>query len=186
MALRLLLDHLVYAERQDEAWEKEQQAMKARGAFTPIGVKGAFNALVPDDYEYGVASVYAEFAHLRGWLHADRVLTADEHESMRQELRTWIAQDHMLSEVLETFGPPSVLFGGTNPLYGKTLGYLTEQVQEPMLFLHLWNGTDPDAEPTWPPIYSEPVLLAVRYGTGPFKDTFTFTPEGNKRRPDAG
>ncbi|MER5327107.1 hypothetical protein ABT003_48240, partial [Streptosporangium roseum] len=97
-----------------------------------------------------------------------------------------VTQDRVLSEVLETFGPPSVLFGGNNPLYGKTLGYLTEQAKEPMLFFHLWNGTDPGAESTWPPIYGEPVLLAVRYGTGPFRDTFTFTPEGHKRRPEAG
>jgi hypothetical protein len=185
MALRLLLDHLVYAERQDEAWAQERRAMESRGAFTSIGVKGAFRNLVPGDYEYGVASVYAEFAHVRGWLEADRVLTAEEHESMRQELRTWAAQDRVLSEVLETFGPPSVLFGGGNPLYGKTLGYLAEPVKEPMIFFHLWNGTDPDAESTWPPIYGEPVLLAVRCGTGPFRDTFTFTPEGKKRRPDA-
>ncbi|MDP9843420.1 hypothetical protein [Streptosporangium lutulentum] len=186
IALQLLLDHLVYTERQDEAWAKEQQAMESRGAFTSIGVTGAFRALlVPDAYEYGVASVYAEFVRARGWLEADRVLTADEYESMRQELSIWVAQDRVLSEVLETFGAPSVLFGGSNPLYGKTLGYLTEQVEEPMLFFHLWNGTAPDAESTWPPVYSEPVLLAVRCGTGPFRDTFTFTPEGKKRRPDA-
>jgi hypothetical protein len=37
--------------------------------------------------------------------------------------------------------PPSVLCGGTNPLYGKTLGYLTEAPEEPMVFFHLWNGT---------------------------------------------
>ncbi|MEO3855002.1 hypothetical protein [Acrocarpospora sp. B8E8] len=33
-ALRLLLDHLVYAEHQDQAWEQERQAMASRGAFT--------------------------------------------------------------------------------------------------------------------------------------------------------
>lgn len=55
-----------------------------------------------------------------------------------------------------------------------------------MLFFHLWNGTGPNTEPAWPPIYSEPVLLAVRRGTGPFRDTFAFTPEGKKRRPGTG
>ncbi|MEV4745841.1 hypothetical protein ACFQVD_03275 [Streptosporangium amethystogenes subsp. fukuiense] len=185
MALQLLLDHLVYVERQDEAWTEERQALESRGTLTSIGVTGAFRALVPGDYEYGVASVYAEFVRARGWLEADRVLTADEHESMRQKLSTWVAQDRLLSEVLETFGPPSVLFGGNNPLYGKTLGYLTEQAKKPMLFFHLWNGTDLEAESTWPPIYGEPILLAVRCGKGPFRDTFTFTPEGKKRRPAA-
>ena len=148
VALRLLFDHLVYAERQDEAWARERRAMEERAAFTSIGVRGVFRDLMPGDYEYDVASVYAEFAHVRGWLEPDRVLTAGEHESLRQELRTWAAQDRVLSEVLETFGPPSVLFGGSNPRYGKTLGYLTGQVKEPMIFFHLWNGTDPGAEST--------------------------------------
>ncbi|MER5327030.1 hypothetical protein ABT003_47835, partial [Streptosporangium roseum] len=66
MALLLLLDHLVYAERQDEAWAEERQAMESRGAFTPTGVTGAFRALIPGAYEYGVASVYAEFVRARG------------------------------------------------------------------------------------------------------------------------
>ncbi|WP_174361946.1 hypothetical protein [Nocardia brevicatena] len=157
--------------------------MESRGAFTSIGVTGAFRTLLPNSDEHGPASVYAEFAHARGWLQADRVLTAEEHASIRQELSTWVGQDRLLSEALETFGPPSVLFGGSNPFFGKTLGYLTDQVDEPMIFFHLWNGTDPDAESTWPPIYSEPILLAVRCGRGPFTDTFAFTPEGKKRRP---
>ncbi|MEU1737273.1 hypothetical protein [Streptosporangium sp. NPDC020145] len=182
-ALLLLLDHLVYAENQDDAWEQERRAMESRGAFTSIGVTGAFRTLLPNSEEHGPASVYAEFAHVHGWLRADRVLTAEEHESVRQESRTWVGQDRLFSEVVETFGPPSVLFGGSNPFYGKTLGYLTEQVNEPMIFFHLWNGTDPDAASTWPPLHSEPVLLAVRHGRGRFRDTFIFSPEGRKRRP---
>ncbi|MGN9840193.1 hypothetical protein ACTMTI_18915 [Nonomuraea sp. H19] len=83
----------------------------------------------------------------------------------------------------EEFGPPSLLLGGTNPFYGKTLAYLTEQATEPIIFLHLWNGSPDETETTWHPIYDEPVLLAVRFGSGAFKNTFIFTPEGSRRRP---
>ncbi|MFF4776975.1 hypothetical protein ACFY05_29335 [Microtetraspora fusca] len=181
-ALLIPLDHVAYVERQDEAWAEERETMRARGAFTAIGVVGAFNNLLPGGHDDSVASVYAEFARDRGWLEADRVLTADEHRSMRRELNAWVARDRMLSEVLETFGPPSVLFGGGNPRFPKTLAYVADQMKEPMLFLHFWNGADPDAEPTRG--YEEPILLAIRCGRGPFKDTFTFTPEGRKRRPE--
>lgn len=45
------------------------------------------------------------------------------------------------------------------------------------------NGAAAEAEQSWPPAYEEPLLLAVRFGTGPFRHTFTFTPEGERRRP---
>jgi len=183
IALRLVLDQLAYAERQEQAWADEQRALQARGAFNALGVREALNALLPGE-EGAVASVYAEFVHARGWLRADRVLSAADYKVMHRQ-SVCGDQDRTLSEVLETYGPPSVLFGSTNPLYGKTLGYLTEQADAPMIFFHLWNGTDPDVEPTWPPIYDEPILLAIRHGIGAFSDTFAFTPRGRQRRPDA-
>jgi hypothetical protein len=85
--------------------------------------------------------------------------------------------------VRELFGPPSLLIGGTNPFFGKTLAYLTSHATEPITFFHFWNGSDPQAERARPRIYDEPVLLAVGAGRGAFKDTFTFTPEGGRRRP---
>ncbi|GGO71717.1 hypothetical protein [Nonomuraea cavernae] len=185
MTLRLLLDHLTYAERDDAAWAEELRVLEARGARDALGVTGAFTTVVAGDYESGVASIYAEFVRDRGWLDIDRTLTTAEYASIRREVDAWVAQDRTLTEVRETFGPPSVLFGGGNALYGKTLAYATERVTQPMVFFHLWNGTDPETGPTWPPAYHEPILLAVRRGRGPFKDTFTFTPRGSMRRPGA-
>ncbi|WP_240930035.1 hypothetical protein [Streptomyces coryli] len=110
-----------------------------------------------------MASAYAEFARRCGWLRPDRVLGAQD--------------------VTAEFGAPSVLFGGSNPLYGKTLGYLSEDPEQPIVFFHLWNGA---AEPGgWPPEHEQPLLLAVRFGEGPFRRSFTFTPEGERRRPAA-
>ncbi|MDR8413540.1 hypothetical protein MTP10_32985 [Nonomuraea sp. 3-1Str] len=183
VSVRLVLDHLLHLEHSDEAWAEEQRALELRGAWTSTGVSGAFRNLIPGPYESGMTAVYSEFAHARGWLEADRTLTSAEYDQMRTQIPTWATRDRSLSEVINTFGPPSVLLGGNNPCYGKTLGYLTEPTEIPMIFFHLWNGVDPDAESTWPPRYDEAVLLAVHYGPGDFKTGFTFTPEGRKRRP---
>ncbi len=183
IALRILLDHLAYVERGEERWSAERQAWKERGAFTPTGVTGAFAGLVAGHYEYGVASVYSEFARVQGWLQADRTLTPQKHRELTATLDAWAAQDRKLSEVEAALGPPSILFGGNNPLYGKTLSYLTGALEEPMVSFHFWNGPDSDTGPQWPPAYTEPVLLAVRVGGSDFGKSFTFTPEGQRRRP---
>ncbi|WP_327588522.1 hypothetical protein OHA25_16895 [Nonomuraea sp. NBC_00507] len=185
MALRLLLDHLAYAEGEDEAWAEELRTLQSRGAANSLGVTGAFRTVVPgNNYEYGVASIYAEFARNLGWLDVDRTLTAEDYASMRQELPAWAAQDRTLTDVRETFGPPSVLFGGSNPYYGKTLAYVSERLTEPMISFHLWNEISRESGWTLSSIYSEPILLAVRCGTASFRETFRFTPEGSVRRPD--
>ncbi|MGA4992291.1 hypothetical protein [Nonomuraea bangladeshensis] len=182
-SLRLLFDHLAYAEHQETEWAQAIQSLERRGAFTSLGVTGALATVLPDLRHDGVASIYAELAHDRGWLEADRTLTSEDHACLRRRITAWAAHDRTLSEVREEFGPPSVLLGGTNPFYGKTFAYLTEQATEPIVFFHLWNGCSDETATTWRPIHDEPILLAVRCGRGAFKDTFTFTPEGSRRRP---
>ncbi|GAA1082799.1 hypothetical protein [Kitasatospora arboriphila] len=179
--IRLVLDHLLAAERRPEAWEELRETLDRRGAWTSVGVSGAFEDLLPGDHGCSTASVYAEFARRQGWLETDRLLDAGAYAELRAAIALWTAQDRTWSHVEAAFGPPSVLFGGTNPYYGKVLGYASESPQEPMVFFHLWNGTDPGAGHTWPPPRVEPLLLAVRCGDGPFADTFTFTPEGRRR-----
>ncbi|WP_217708831.1 hypothetical protein [Nonomuraea rhodomycinica] len=109
-----------------------------------------------------------------------------EYAALRRNLSSWLTQDRTYTEVLEEFGPPSVLFGGDNPFYGRTLAYATEETTEPIICFHLWNGSSEESGKSWPPIHREPLLLAVRSGRGAFTDTFTFTPEGRRRRPDIG
>lgn len=183
LAVRMLIDHLSFVEQRSQAWGEEQHALEQRGAWSAIGVMGAFRRLLPGDHEDRPSSVYAEFARRQGWLVPDRVLDAASYVALRETVDSWAAQDRVWGDVVARFGPPSVLFGGTNPLYGKTLGYLTEEVAEPVVFFHLWNGSDGEAEQSWPPAHAEPLLLAVRSGDGPFAETFTFTPEGRRRRP---
>ncbi|MGW6062010.1 hypothetical protein [Streptomyces sp. NPDC055189] len=197
-ALRMLIDHLLFVEAQPEAWAEQQEAWEASGAWTSMGVTGAFQGFVPGRYDDGMASVYAEFAQRRGWLRPDRVLTADEYRALRSRARSWAREDRVWSDVTEEFGAPSVLFGGTNPLYGKTLGYLGEGGQGGqggLVSFHLWNGSAADAESSWPPEHAEAILLAVRFGGGgggeregegggfgDFGQSLTLTPAGERQR----
>jgi hypothetical protein len=180
-AIRLVVDHLEYAEHRDGAGLR--RLLEERGAWTPRGVTGAFAQVIPGDYDSGIASVYAEYTQAQGWLKIDRALTAAEYSALATEHRRWTAQDRSLTDVLETFGPPSILFGGTNPLYGKTLSYTSGAPTDPVISFHLWNGTEPDAESSWPPLYNEPVLLVARSSTQTFETSLAFTPEGTLRRP---
>jgi hypothetical protein len=88
-------------------------------------VKGAFEGVLPDDRGTGVASVYAEFPRRQERLKLDRVLSADEYATMLAAIDSWASQDRVWAEVTSAFGAPSVLFGSTDPYYGKTLGYVT-------------------------------------------------------------
>lgn len=184
IGLRMLIGHLLFIEGEPEALARYERSLEERGARTATGVAGAFRDLVPGrSHEHEVASVYAEFAHRRQWLKPDRGLTHDEYELLRDRARQWAAQDRQWVDVTTEFGPPSVLFGGSNPFYGKTLGYLSQDPAHPMFFFHLWNGSATPGAGTWPPEHDQPLLLAVRYGEGPFAQTFTFTPEGQRRKP---
>ncbi|WP_033355039.1 hypothetical protein [Kitasatospora aureofaciens] len=183
LAIQLTLDHLLFVESRQGAWDDERRALERREASPPTGVAGAFEHFLPTGHDTRVASVYAEFAHRQGWLKLDRALSAEEYATMLAEIDTWAAQDRVWADVTSAFGVPSVLFGSTNPYYGKTLGYATADRSTPMLFFHLWNGTDPDTKPSWPPSHEQPLLLAARRGDAPFTTGFTFTPEGRRRRP---
>lgn len=181
LGIRLIIGHLLHLERGDTVWAEQQRSMMSRGVWTSLGVSGAFLGLIPAPHQDAAASVYSEFARTRGWLRPDRTLTDDEYERLRRELPAWAARDRSWSDVTSTFGEPSVLMGGSNPGYGKTLAYLGPE-NTPMVFFHLWNGTGPGPEPAWPR-HGEAVVVAVRTSTdGDFRSSFAFTPEGERLR----
>lgn len=165
-------------------WERQRAAWQARGAFSPLGPKGAFQHLLPGDVESAVASLYAEVAHKHRWLAADRSLDANEYTALRSGVGAWAGKDRTHTDVLDAYGPPSILFGGTSPRYPKTIGYLTEHADDPLVFFHLGNEAQPSSRPAWPPPYNEAVLFAVRCGTGAFQRSFVFTPLGQRLRPE--
>jgi hypothetical protein len=183
-ALIMVFDHVAFTDGLGTGWwERQRAAWQARGAFSPIGPKGAFQHQVPGDVGSAVSSLYAESVHEHGWLALDRALAQAEYDALRTSVPAWITEDRTYTDVLDTYGPPSVLFGGSLPRYPKTLGYFTAQPSDPAVFFHLWNGVEPGTEPAWPPQYDEAILLATRQGTGPFHDSFAFTPHGRRLRP---
>ncbi|TKK90202.1 hypothetical protein FDA94_07240 [Herbidospora galbida] len=179
-ALRVVFDHYAYVDGREETWRAEQETMRSRGALAPTGVQGAIRNVLgtPDGDDHAVASVYAEFARSQGWLRTDRLLTAEEYASMRDDLAVVCGSDRTFTEVRDRFGAPSVFIGGSNPYFGKTLAYSSGNVADLMIFFHFWNGRGPGGERA---MYKEPALLAARCGTGRFGDTFTFTPIGASR-----
>ncbi|WP_316528141.1 hypothetical protein [Kitasatospora brasiliensis] len=185
-ALRQLLDLLLFTERRAGDLARQQRDWESCGLWSAVGVTGAIrNLLGVRDGEYGMASVYAEFAQRRGWLTPDRLLTEEAYEGLSASARRWAEEDRTWPDVTAEFGDPSVLFGGSNPLYGKTLGYLSEDPARPMVSFHLWNGCESETE-SWPPDHEQPLLLAVRFGDGPLPCSVTFTPEGERRRASRG
>ncbi|WP_329127374.1 hypothetical protein [Streptomyces sp. NBC_01465] len=181
MGIRLYLDAVAFADSAEEACQEELEGLRTRKAFFSTGVSGAFKDLWSDTHEGSMASVYAEIAHRQGWLALDRTLTAAEYAMLRHSGETWCREDRHLSDVVTAFGEPSVLFGGTNPRYPKTLAYATDRRDDALVCFHLWNGLSPSPTSPTACLRTEPVLWAIRAGGTLFTDGFTFTPEGAAR-----
>jgi hypothetical protein len=182
IALRLYFDAIAFTDRGERLWAKDLSALQSREAFIPTGVTGAVERVLGHRAEDVMASVYAEIAHQHAWLTLDNNLLEADYDRIRSRLPAWCAQDRSHSEVITEFGEPSMLIGGSSPLYPKTLAYATARAGSPLIFFHLWNGTQPGAGTNWPPEHPEPLLLAARYGGARFIDGFIFTPAGSARR----
>jgi hypothetical protein len=199
-ALRLLADALAFADARQPEWNQTIAGLQTQGAATSARVRGALQRLWGDhgaSPSDAVASVYAEVALPHGWVTLDRTLDQREYDDLDRTSGPWAEQDRTLTEVLATYGPPSIWFGGTNPYYPKTLGYTTAPITpegpHSLICFHLWNRPQPAGAPRRA-VHDEPILLAVRHpgtghpGTGhpgpgrPFADRFAFTPAGARHR----
>jgi hypothetical protein len=182
LALWLYFDAMAFTDDRAESWKADQDALRARSASLSTGVGGAVEQVMGERHDGVMSSVYAEIAHRHAWLVLDRELSAREYGRLRDTFRDSTTHDRTHSDVVAAFGPPSMLLGGSNPYYSKTLAYGTARPDDPLVFFHLWNGSEPGAERTWPPVHAEPLLLAARCGGASFADGFSFTPKGAARR----
>ena len=183
-ALRLYFDAVAYTDEREQDWRRETDLLHERGAYVSTGVSGAVERVLGERSEYVMASVYAGLAHRYGWLTLDRTLETAEYDRIRKALEPWCESDRTMSETLTEFGTPSIQVGGDNPRYSKSFGYGT--ADQPLIFFHLWNGTEPNAASTWPPDHPEPLLRAASRPGDRFLDEFVFTPRGARRREELG
>jgi hypothetical protein len=182
IALRLYFDAIAFTYCSERLWADDLSALQSREAFVSTGVTGAVERVLGHRAEHVMASVYAEIAHQHGWLTLDSNLPEASYGRILDRLPAWCAQDRSHSEIIAEFGEPSMLIGGSNPRYPKTLAYATAHAASPLIFFHLWNGTQPGKAINWPPEHPEPILLAARHGGTRFIDGFIFTPAGSVRR----
>jgi hypothetical protein len=175
-ALLVLGDILGYAEGSHEEWRNDLRELRPRGLANAGGVQGAFATFLPGPHYHddAVGSVYAEIAHRRRWLRPDRILHPSEYAQLLDRVHLLVTRDHTARELLSLLGPPSVRCGEPAPAAPQTLMYLVNRPEQPAVALHLWNGGQPT-------LFPEPILLAVRTGLGPLRDTLLFTPEGRVR-----
>ncbi|MER7441556.1 hypothetical protein [Micromonospora avicenniae] len=182
--LRLFMDAVAFVDGLDEVWQAEQEQLRARGAFTSLGVHGAFADVLPGYLDDGsaVASVYADIAWRHGWLRVDRTFPTDDHQRLRDGASRWCDRDRDLDEILAELGPPSVLLGPSSPRNPKVLAYAADR-SHGLVCLHfasIYDRTTRQVKSDSPP-----GLVAVRYGDGVFLDSFTFTPAGTAYRQNA-
>lgn len=182
IAHRLYLDAVAFAHGQEQALDDEMAALRSRKAFNSLGVTGAVESILGFTASDVMTSVYVEIAHRYAWLVLDRTLSPDEYDHIRRAVVPWCGQDRSKSDVLARFGPPSMVVGGSNPYFPKTIAYGSADLGSPLVFFHLWNGSIPGEPETWPPPYPEPQLLAARCDGATFVEGFTFTPLGVRLR----
>ncbi|WFE53411.1 hypothetical protein [Micromonospora sp. WMMD1155] len=184
VAERLSLESMAAVDDCLTRWQAEFEWLRERGSFAPTGVVGAYRTVLPQEsLRDATASVYAEIAHRLGWLHVDRVLSDAEFQQMSMDLDAWVTQDRTLPDVIEMWGPPWLWIGGTNVFYPKTLAYAAADPDLGLICFHQWNvvaAIEPVKELRG--VHPEPTLLAVRHRPGTFADSFSFTPEGLRRK----
>jgi hypothetical protein len=185
-AEQLLLGAMAAVDGSSMRWNAEFDGLRERHAFTATGVKGAYWHVLPADaLRDATASIYAGIAHRCGWLDLDRTLSAAEYQRLAADIGEWVTEDRTLSQVISRFGAPSLWVGGTNLFWPKTLCYATASSEDELICIHLWNtfaNADADGRQG---VHPEPVVLAVRHRPGDFPSSFSFTPEGLRRRPTA-
>ena len=178
VALRIYMNNVAFQDGLEGVWIQEQNNLVTRGASVSTGVAGAFARVMPAyTNDAAVASVYADIAWRYGWLVVDRSVSDEEYDQLGSESGRWRNRDYRLADIEAEFGAPSVCFGGGNYRFPHTVAYAPSSCDRGLICLHfasacsgaLGSGTDLES----------PMLLAVRCGTGPFAESFTFSPVGS-------
>ncbi len=185
LSLRLFLYDLAFLDGAEAVWAGEQERLVARGCWTSTGIEGAFTMMLAteESHESAASSIYGEISHRLGYLRLDRSLDPNTYRAVRKQARSWTRKaDRTLTDVVAEFGEPSLIFGGTNPLWPKTYAYATTSGADPIIFFDLWNKVEIADGHVAGELGPEPMLRDVRVTGSTFPSDFTFTPLGRTMR----
>jgi hypothetical protein len=178
--LRQLLDDLAWIDRRQSPGGA-YRALEARGAASPIGVRGVFMRMFGGGVTAhldAVGFVYADLAHAQGYLTPLRELAVEEYSGLIRDARRWAADaDRVTADLIGEFGEPSLWRPRYNPRYPTSVAYVSRSAVDPLVVFDFWQETDqtsPTPRCRWP----EPVLRNVRWQEDRFEEGFTFTPLG--------
>jgi hypothetical protein len=178
--LRQLLDDLAWIDRR-ESPGGAYGALEARGAASPIGVRGVFMRMFGGGVTAhldAVGFVYADLAHAQGYLTPLQELAVEEYSGLIRDARRWAADaDRVTADLIGEFGEPSLWIPRCNPRYPTSVAYVSRSAVDPLVVFDFWQETDqtsPTPRCRWP----EPVLRNVRWHEDLFEAGFTFTPIG--------
>jgi hypothetical protein len=189
LGLRHYLGDLEWICRREGTMDSTLQQL---GAWTPIGVRGAFERLFGDggrgrEHDQAVGMVYGQVAWSQGFLAPPRTLTAGEYARLRGAARSWTQRaDRVLADVIAEYGEPSLRTTTYNPRYPQTVAYVSASHADPLVVFDFWQDWPWDGQRV-PRLGPEPVLRNVRWhqpnpGSAPdeawFAGSFTFTPVG--------
>lgn len=156
-ALGVYLDMLTYLDGEDDAVVRIVDTNQR-------SVLGAVKQDFPGAAVTVEPSLVGEEAFRHGWLRLGRELSEAEYSAMADRIPKWQSGAHLVSEVLLTHGPASVVFGGTNPAYPTTIAYATADRSVPMVLFYFGHRSSPAAfDPS-----ARAVLLAIRVADKPF------------------
>ena len=100
------------------------RALEARGAASPIGVRGVFMRMFGGGVTAhldAVGFVYADLAHAQGYLTPLRELAVEEYSGLIRDARRWAADaDRVTADLIGEFGEPSLWRPRYNPRYPTT------------------------------------------------------------------
>ena len=179
--LRQLLDDLAWIDRR-ESPGGVYRMLEARGAASPVGVRGVFMRMFGGGiraHDDAVAFVYADLAHAQGYLAPQRELAAEEYSRLRRDAGRWTADaDRVTGDLIGEFGEPSLWIPHYNPRYPTSVAYVSRNALDPLVVFDFWQEMDQTSPAPGSRRWPEPVLRNVRWQQDRFEEGFTFTPIG--------
>ncbi|GHJ47143.1 hypothetical protein Cs7R123_44850 [Catellatospora sp. TT07R-123] len=176
LVIELLARSVAYIDGAADHWDRAVEGLRSRGAFSSIGVRGAFHGMFPDYYDDGASgSVYGELAWRLGWLAVDRLMTPGEYARLQDEAARWCAVDCGYEETIAEFGPPSAIFGSQSRNNPRTILYAVDDPTRESVSLHFTNPFGVEVGSPGAPL----ILLGIRRSDARFNEAFTLTPTGS-------